>query len=50
VTADKKADKMGTKIRHAQLQKLPYILVIGALEAASRQVAVREDAVDWMFL
>ncbi len=35
---------MGAKIRNAQLQKIPYMLVVGAREAASRQVAVRTRA------
>ena len=33
--------RMQAKIRNAQLQKIPYMLVIGKREAESRQVAVR---------
>jgi threonyl-tRNA synthetase len=34
-------DKIGAKIRDAQLEKVPYMLVVGAKEAESRSVAVR---------
>ena len=34
-------DRMQAKIRHAQLQKIPYMLVIGKREAAANTVAVR---------
>ncbi len=36
------SDKIGAKIRNAQLQKIPYMLVIGDQELESNQVAVRE--------
>jgi len=36
------SDKIGAKIRHAQLQKIPYMLVLGDQELENNQVAVRE--------
>ena len=36
------SDKIGAKIRHAQLQKIPYMLVLGDQELENGQVAVRE--------
>ncbi|MFH1067213.1 MAG: threonine--tRNA ligase [bacterium] len=41
---DQHADKIGAKIRRAQLDKVPYMLVIGAKEAAAQTVAVRSRA------
>jgi threonyl-tRNA synthetase len=41
VTIDDRNEKVNLKIRDAQLQKIPYMLVIGDREAASGQVAVR---------
>lgn len=38
---DQRSEKLGYKIREAQLQKIPYMLVIGEKELASRQVSVR---------
>jgi len=38
---DDRNEKMGYKIREAQTQKVPYMLVVGDKEAASRQVSVR---------
>ena len=38
---DDRAEKIGFKIREAQLQKIPYMLVVGEKEAAENQVAVR---------
>ena len=38
---DNTAEKIGAKIRNAQLQKIPYMLVIGEKEAAANSVAVR---------
>ncbi len=40
--ADLKSEKIGHKIREAELQKIPYIFVIGDKEAASGQVSVRK--------
>ncbi len=41
VETDLRNEKIGYKIREAQLQKLPYMLVIGDREAESGKVAVR---------
>ncbi|MDB4673745.1 threonine--tRNA ligase [Verrucomicrobiales bacterium] len=38
---DATAEKMGAKIRLAQLDKIPYMLVVGAREAENREVSVR---------
>ncbi len=38
---DERPEKVNYKIREAQLQKVPYMLVIGDREAADRAVAVR---------
>ena len=42
VEANTKSDKIGAKIRDAQLQKIPYMLVLGDQELENGQVAVRE--------
>ncbi len=39
--ADVRSEKLGKKIREAQIEKVPYILVIGDKEAAENVVAVR---------
>ena len=41
VEADLRNEKLGYKIRAAQMQKLPYMLVVGEREAESDTVAVR---------
>ena len=41
VHLDDRSEKVNLKIREAQLQKIPYMLVIGGREAESGQVAVR---------
>jgi threonyl-tRNA synthetase len=41
---DERQEKIGYKIREAQLQKIPYMLVIGDREAAEGTVAVRDRA------
>jgi len=41
VTVDDRNEKVNLKIREAQLQKVPYMLVIGGREAEAGQVAVR---------
>ena len=41
VTVDARVEKIGFKIREAQLQKVPYMLVLGDREVAEGQVAVR---------
>ena len=38
---DVRGEKIGYRIRHAQLQQIPYMLVVGDREAAERQAAVR---------
>ncbi len=38
---DERQEKIGYKIREAQLQKVPYMLVVGDREAAEDAVAVR---------
>ena len=40
-TIDASADKIGAKIRNAQLGKVSYMLVVGPREAEANQVAVR---------
>jgi len=42
VETNTKSDKIGAKIREAQIQKIPYMLVLGDQEVESAQVAVRE--------
>jgi threonyl-tRNA synthetase len=42
VESDLRGDKIGAKIREGSLERVPYLLVAGAKEAASGQVAVRE--------
>ena len=41
VEVDERVEKIGYKIREAQLQKVPYMLVIGDREAAEGAVSVR---------
>ena len=41
VTVDEAADKLGAKIRRAQMEKIPYMLVVGGREAEAGVVAVR---------
>jgi threonyl-tRNA synthetase len=42
VVADLRGEKIGAKIRDAQLKKVPFMLVIGEREAESKTVAVRD--------
>ena len=42
VTVDKRNEKIGYKIRAAQLEKAPYMLIIGEKEMQSGTVSVRE--------
>ena len=44
VTLDGRVEKIGYKIREAQLQKVPYMLVIGDREVAEGTVSVRTRA------
>jgi threonyl-tRNA synthetase len=41
VELDDRQEKIGYKIREAQLQKIPYMLVTGDREAAEEAVSVR---------
>ena len=41
VTCDTRSEKIGYKIREAQLQKIPYMLIIGDKEAQEGTVSVR---------
>ena len=41
VTVDKRAEKIGYKIREARMDKLPYMLIVGAQEEQDHTVAVR---------
>ena len=41
-TADLRSDKVNSKIRDAQLELIPYMLVVGPKEAEQRAVAVRD--------
>ena len=45
VTGDYRPEKIGSKIREAQLEKIPYMLVVGDKEQTAGTVAVR-DRVD----
>jgi threonyl-tRNA synthetase len=42
VTVDYKAGKIGAKIRNAQMDKVPYMVVLGAKEVESGELAVRD--------
>jgi threonyl-tRNA synthetase len=42
VEIDLRNEKIGYKIREAQLEKIPYMLVVGDKEMANNQVAVRD--------
>ena len=41
VEADMRNEKLGYKIREAQMQKLPYMLIVGDNEVAEGTVSVR---------
>jgi threonyl-tRNA synthetase len=41
VELDSRNEKIGLKIREAQLQKVPYMLVVGDKEAAAATVSLR---------
>ena len=43
-TIDEHSDKLGAKIRRAELDKIPYTLVIGQKEAEANSVSVRSRA------
>ncbi|MGA2409455.1 MAG: His/Gly/Thr/Pro-type tRNA ligase C-terminal domain-containing protein, partial [Candidatus Binataceae bacterium] len=40
-TADLRNEKLGFKVREAELAKVPYMVVVGEREAAARQVSLR---------
>lgn len=42
VELDKRAEKIGYKIREAQMEKVPYMLVVGEKEVENNTVSVRE--------
>ena len=42
VTGDYRAEKVGSKIRDAQLELIPYMFVLGGREAETGQVALRD--------
>ncbi len=42
VESNLKSEKIGAKIRHAQMQKIPFMLVLGDREMEQGVVAVRE--------
>lgn len=46
VTIDKRAEKIGYKIREARLDKLPYMLIVGEKEQESGEVSVRRRGDD----
>jgi threonyl-tRNA synthetase len=46
VELDSRNEKLGYKIREAQLQKIPYMLVVGAREQEEGTVSVRRRAGD----
>ena len=41
MTADLHAEKLGAKIRKAELEKVPNVLIVGAKEAEEGSVSVR---------
>jgi threonyl-tRNA synthetase len=45
VEVDQSNEKLGAKIRNAQLRKIPYMLVVGEKEAAAGTVSVRKRGV-----
>lgn len=44
VETNLKSDKIGSKIREAQLQKIPFMIVLGDVEKESGEIAVREKS------
>jgi threonyl-tRNA synthetase len=44
VTLDTHSDKLGAKIRRAEIEKVPYVLVLGQKEAEAASVSVRSRA------
>ena len=46
VELDDRAEKIGYKIREAQMQKIPYMLIVGAKEEEEKKVSVRSRFAD----
>ena len=42
VDLDDRKEKLGYKIREAQLEKVPYVLVLGDQEVSSKEVSIRK--------
>ena len=42
VGCDNRAEKIGLKIREAELQKVPYVLIVGDEEVSSGEISVRQ--------
>jgi threonyl-tRNA synthetase len=42
VTHDERAEKIGYKIREAEFQKIPYMVIVGEKEITERKVSVRQ--------
>ena len=42
VELNRKNDKLGFKIREAQLQKIPYMIIVGEKEVESATISVRK--------
>ncbi|MCB0327385.1 MAG: threonine--tRNA ligase [Bdellovibrionales bacterium] len=42
VELDDRSEKLGYKVREAQLEKIPYVLVIGAQEQEAQELAIRK--------
>jgi threonyl-tRNA synthetase len=42
IKLDERAEKIGKKIRDAEMMKIPYMLIIGEKEAANGQISVRQ--------
>lgn len=45
-TIDKRAEKLGYKIREARLEKIPYMLIVGEKEKADRTVSIRKRGIE----
>jgi threonyl-tRNA synthetase len=41
---DEHSDKLGAKVRRAEIEKIPYTLVLGGKEAEAKSVSVRSRA------
>ncbi len=46
VTVDERSEKIGYKIREARLEKLPYMVIVGAKEAEEGNISVRHRGED----